>query len=136
MSDRPWGFRFAMAALVFSVVLSAVYSYADMRYRRLNQEKYTPKLQWIDTVMAREKQWILENQGDDGEIYMNGRNPGDINPYFACHAALGLLESTGDRAVSDAELRSVRRYLNWHAAQLLTSGGQRGTHRKEGTTFV
>ena len=52
MSDRPWVFRFAMAALVFAVLLSAAYSYADKRYRRLNQEKYTPKLQWIDTVMA------------------------------------------------------------------------------------
>ena len=50
MSDHPWVFRFAMAALVFAVLLSAAYSYG--RYRRLNQEKYTPKLQWIDTVMA------------------------------------------------------------------------------------
>ena len=136
MSDHPWVFRFAMAALVFAVLLSAAYSYADNRYRRLNQEKYTPKLQWIDTVMAREKQWILENQGDDGEIYMNGRHPGDINPYFACHAALGLLESTADRTVSDAELQSVRRYLNWHTEQLLASGGQMGTYRKQETAFV
>ena len=52
MSDHPWVFRFAMAALVFAVLFSAAYSYADKRYRRLNQEKYTPKLQWIDTVMA------------------------------------------------------------------------------------
>ena len=136
MSDRAWVFRLAIAALVFAVLLSAGYSYADMRYRRLNQEKYTPKLQWIDTVMAREKQWILENQGEDGEIYMNGSEPGDINPYFSCHAALGLLESTGSRAVSDAELQSVRRYLNWHTDLLLTSGGQMGTYRKKGTTLV
>lgn len=136
MSDRPRGFRLAMVTLVFAVLLLAAYSYADKHYRKRNQEKYMPKLQWIDTVMAGEKQWILENQGDDGEIYMNGRHPGDINPYFACHAALGLLESTGDRAVSDAELRSVRRYLNWHTEQLLTSDGQMGTYRKQGSTFV
>ena len=125
-----------LAVLALMVLLSAGYSYADAHYQRRNQEKYAPKLHWIDMVMAREKQWILENQGDDGEIYMNGRNPGDINPYFACHAALGLLESTADRAVSDAELRSVRRYLNWHTEQLLASGGQMGTYRKQETTFV
>lgn len=32
MSDHPWVFRFAMAALVFAVLLSAAYSYADKCY--------------------------------------------------------------------------------------------------------
>ena len=40
------------------------------------------------------KKWILENQDPEGEIYMNGSKAGDVNPYFACMAALGLLAET------------------------------------------
>lgn len=126
---------FSMIGLLL-ITLAVGYLSADAAYRKMNKEKYTPELEWIETVMSREKQWILQNQGADGEIYMNGEAAGNINPYFACQAALGLLENTGDQKAADAEIDAVRRYLNWHTKLLLESEGLMGTYRKKGESLA
>ena len=53
--------------------------------------------------MTGEKKWILENQGPEGEFYMNGSKAGDVNPYFACMAALGLLAETKNCPITETE---------------------------------
>ena len=62
-------------------------------YQNLRKEIDT-RQKWLETVLTEEKKWILENQGSEGEIYMNGSKAGDVNPYFSCIAALGLLAET------------------------------------------
>ena len=57
-----------------------------------------------------EKKWILENQGPEGEFYMNGSKAGDVNPYFACMAALGLPE-TKNCLITENREKAVNRYL-------------------------
>ena len=67
-----------------------------------------------ETVLSRRKKWILENQGPEGEFYMNGSKAGDVNPYFACMAALGLLAETKNCPITETEKKAVGRYLDWH----------------------
>lgn len=117
------------AVIFFLFMLAAAYYFADQSFMRRNREKYAMDLEWLASVISSEKQWIRQNQGGDGQIYMNGEKAGDINPYFSCHAALGLLESTGSLAPSDADIAAVRDYLNWHTARLIESGGITGTYR-------
>ena len=57
----------------------------------------------------RRKKWILENQGPEGEFYMNGSKAGDVNPYFACMAALGLLAETKNCPITETEKKAVGR---------------------------
>ena len=85
--------------------------------------------QWLDSVISIEKRWILDNQGPDGEIYMNGHQEGDVNPYFSCIAALGLLSETKTLPVSQEELTAVSRYLNWHTEKLLETEGKMGIYQ-------
>ena len=61
---------------------------------------------WLETVLTGEKKWILENQGPEGEFYMNGSKAGDVNPYFACMAALGLLAETKNCPITETEKNS------------------------------
>lgn len=64
----------------------------DTSYRRDKKEMYEEKAAAIEQVMAREKEWIHESTGENGELYLNTTNGAkDVNPYFACQAAIGLL---------------------------------------------
>ena len=82
------------------------------------------------------KKWILENQGSEGEIYMNGSKAGDVNPYFACMAALGLLAETKNCPITETEQKAVGRYLDWHTGVLLETDGKMGIYRKEGGELI
>lgn len=68
--------------------------------------------------MEEEKRWILENQWQDGAIFLyEVKEAGKervVNPYFACIAARGLLAGEA----SAKELDAVERYLSWHVAHL------------------
>lgn len=79
-------------------------------------------------MLAREKAWIRTDQGPDGEIYVNRTQPGqagDVNPYFACQAARGLL--AGD--VSGDDLACVGRYLAWHTERFVAARGEITNYR-------
>ena len=71
-------------------------------YQNLRKE-ISVRQKWLETVLTGEKKWILENQGPEGEIYMNGSKAGDVNPYFACMAALGLLSETENCPMTETE---------------------------------
>lgn len=120
------------------LALLAVLGYlgADMVYRKMNERIYQPRLAWAEALMEREKEWILANQGEDGEIYMNGEEAGNVNPYFSCQAALGLLQGTKERPAAERELSAAGRYLNWHTKVLLDSDGAVGIYEKKGDSFV
>jgi len=105
---------------------------ADTAYRKMNEKTYRPKLERAQALMAREKEWILANVGESGEIYMNGADAGDVNPYFSCRAALGLLEGTA----AEREISAVSRYLNRHTEILLDSDGAVGVYEEKGDTLV
>ena len=78
------------------------------------------------------KKWILENQALKA-IYMNGSKAGDVNPYFACMAALG---ASGRNKNAPLELKQSKKllaeYLDWHTGVFTETDGKMGIYRKEG----
>ena len=104
-------------------------------YQNLRKE-ISVRQEWLETVLTREKKWILENQGPEGEIYMNGSKAGDVNPYFACMAALGLLAETKNCPITETEKKAVGRYLDWHTGILLETDGKMGIYRKESGKLI
>ena len=86
--------------IIFCITVGIVFLYAY--YQNLRKE-IDARQKWLETVLIGEKRWILENQGSEGEIYMNGSEAGDVNPYFACMAALGLLAETKNCPITEIE---------------------------------
>ena len=118
-----------MVLIIFCITVCIAFMFAY--YQNLKKE-IAVRQEWLETVLPREKKWILENQGPEGEIYMNGSKAGDVNPYFACMAALGLLAETKSCPVTETEQKAVGRYLDWHTGILLETDGKMGVYRKEG----
>lgn len=90
---------------------------------------------WVRKVLEEEKSWIKANQGPDGEIYMNRtrqEETGDVNPYFACQAAMGLLAGQ----VSEEDMASVGEYLTWHSGKILEEDGEVANHKLEDGKLV
>ena len=100
------------------------------KYMAEEMKKIRLQIKWLENVMVTEKNWILENQGTQGEIYMNGQEAGNVDPYFSCMAAIGLLSKTRDIPVSQKEYIAVRRYLDWHTKELLKTEGRMGIYQK------
>ena len=92
-----------MGLIIFCITVCIVFMFAY--YQNLRKE-ISVRQEWLETVLTREKKWILENQGPEGEIYMNGSKAGDVNPYFACMAALGLLAETKNCPITETEKKS------------------------------
>ena len=74
-----------MKLIIFCITVGI--SLMFIYYQNLRKE-IDARQKWLETVLTGEKKWILENQGPEGEFYMNGSKAGDVNPYFACMAAL------------------------------------------------
>ena len=94
------------------------YREADCTYREEKAKLYRPKAEKMHTMAEAEKAWIREKQGSDGRLVMSGGE--DTNPYFACLAAQGLL--AGD--VSEADLDTVRYYIDWHSQRFMEWDGE------------
>lgn len=102
------------------LVLVVIYLVADQRYRMQKRAFYEEKIAGMEQVIDREKSWIRQNVGQNGVIYMNTSNGAkDVNPYFACQAALGLLAGEP----KEKDLRIVASYLNWHSRQVIEYEG-------------
>ena len=119
--------------IIFCITVGIVFLYAY--YQNLRKE-IDARQKWLETVLAGEKKWILENQGPEGEFYMNGSKAGDVNPYFACMAALGLLAETKNCPITETEKKAVGRYLDWHTGILLETDGKMGIYRKESGKLI
>ena len=119
--------------IIFCITVGIVFLYAY--YQNLRKE-IDVRQKWLETVLIGEKRWILENQGSEGEIYMNGSEAGDVNPYFACMAALGLLAETKNCPITEIEKKAVGRYLDWHTGILLETDGKMGIYRKESGKLI
>ncbi len=117
--------------LILSICLTAL-----GRYRKIKTDNLRLKQSHVESILKQEKQWILENQGIEDAFYMNGEKAGDVNPYFSCHAALGLLTTTENVQVNTDELNAVRKYLNWHIKMILETDGKMGTYRRQGDTLI
>ena len=122
-----------MSLIIFCITVCSALVFIYYQNRRKEIEA---RQTWRETVLTEEKGWILENQGPGGEIYMNGSKAGDVNPYFACVAALGLLAETENRPITEAEKKAVGRYLDWHTGVLLETDGKMGIYRKEGEELI
>lgn len=122
-----------MILIIFCITVCSALVFIYYQNRRKEIEAWQT---WLETVLTEEKGWILENQGPGGEIYMNGSKAGDVNPYFACVAALGLLAETENRPITEAEKKAVGRYLDWHTGILLETDGKMGIYRKEGEKLI
>ena len=117
-----------MGLIIFCITVGIAFMFTY--YQNLRKE-ISARQKWLETVLTGEKKWILENQGPEGEIYMNGSKAGDVNPYFACVAALGLLTETKNCPMTETEKKAVGRYLDWHTGILLETDGKMGIYRKE-----
>ena len=106
-----------MKLIIFCITVGI--SLMFIYYQNLRKE-IDARQKWLETVLTGEKKWILENQGPEGEFYMNGSKAGDVNPYFACMAALGLLAETKNCPITETEKKAVGRYLDWHTGILLS----------------
>lgn len=126
--------------IIFIVFMVFVLICGTVIQIKTNNQKCEERMQAIRQALEQEKKWILKNQGEDGVIYMNGALAGDVNPYFSCQAALGLLAKCSDKeeiqekeiAERELEIQSVLKYLNWHSEQLLETNGSMGIYRKMG----
>lgn len=106
-------------------ILFYIYSWGNQKYIEDKQKQYAPKIENVTAIMETEKSWIGDNIGQDGEIYLNNaNNTGDVNPYFACFAALGLLSGTP----SSLQLVQVQNYLNWQTSQIIQYEGEVGNY--------
>lgn len=94
------------------------YREADRTYREEKAKLYQPKAEKMHAMAEAEKEWIRERQGSDGRLALSGGE--DTNPYFACLAAQGLL--SGD--VSEADLDTVTRYIDWHSQKFMEWDGE------------
>ena len=121
---RCWLTGLSLAALCFMV-----FAAADIWYRAEKRAACREKTETVQKIMDREKEWIRENQGAGGEIYMNlSGGAGDVNPYFACQAAMGLL--AGQPSAED--LSCAAEYLSWHAEKLAECEGVVTNYRNDG----
>lgn len=125
--------KIVMSLIIFCITVCSALVFIYYQNRRKEIEA---RQTWLETVLTEEKGWILENQGPGGEIYMNSSKAGDVNPYFACVAALGLLAETENRPITEAEKKAVDRYLDWHTGILLETDGKMGIYRKEGEKLI
>ena len=122
-----------MGLIIFCITVGLAFMFTY--YQNLRKE-ISARQKWLETVLTGEKKWILENQGTEGEIYMNGSKAGDVNPYFACMAALGLLAETKNCPITETEKKAVDRYLDWHTGILLETDGKMGIYRKESGKLI
>lgn len=113
-------------SLVICCIILAIMS-AITNYSRRQKEIYQAKLKYVREVQEKEKEWIRQNQGDLGQIYLNhtGNGAGDVNPYFACIAAQGLLAGE----VSAEDMERVKKYLVWHRERFLAEEGEISDYR-------
>lgn len=122
-----------MKLIIFCITVGI--SLMFIYYQNLRKE-IDARQKWLETVLTGEKKWILENQGPEGEFYMNGSKAGDVNPYFACMAALGLLAETKNCPITETEKKAVGRYLDWHTGILLETDGKMGIYRKKSGKLI
>ena len=80
-----------------------------------------------------EKSGFLRTRVHGG--FMNGSKAGDVNPYFACIAALGLLAETKNCPMTETE-KAVGRYLDWHTGILLKQMKNESTGKRVGNLFI
>lgn len=118
--------------VIILCVLVIFYQIMDSRYRN----KYRNQAEHVHERLLKEKEWIRQNQDESGAIYMN--NPGaaystgDVNPYFACLSAQGLLAGSPDME----DMKAVQRYLLWHRREFLKNQGELSNYRLEKSQLV
>lgn len=102
----------------------AAYDKANKEYKKDKVAYYTPKIEYLKEFIKEEKTWIKNNQDTDGQIYMNSigsiKNAKDVNPYFACLAAQGLLEGE----ISNEDMESTKAYIDWQMDRFIDEGGE------------
>lgn len=108
--------------VIFSIIL--VFFIVDVGYWNLRKKQFLAEAKFYEEILKQEKEWIRKNQGAEGEIYLNNTNAnketGDVNPYFACQAAMGLLSGE----VTEDDIQCVTEYLSWHTRRLVESEGE------------
>ena len=89
-----------MKLIIFCITVGI--SLMFIYYQNLRKE-IDARQKWLETVLTGEKKWILENQGPEGEFYMNGSKAGELLadiwtgiPGF-CWKQMEKWESTGKR---------------------------------------
>ena len=121
-----------MKLIIFCITVGI--SLMFIYYQNLRKE-IDARQKWLETVLTGEKKWILENQGPEGEFYMNGSKAGDVNPYFACMAALGLLAETKNCPITETE-KSCWQVSGLAYLDFETDGKWESTGKKEWKTYL
>ena len=113
---------------ILIIVSSLIIGFAWIR----EKERCREKSEQFEEIVKKEKEWIRRNQGSKGEIYLNSLDKDgakDVNPYFACQAAMSLLSGN----VTQEDMECVKKYLIWHTGELIRLDGIISNYRvKEG----
>lgn len=99
-------------------ILMIIFLWWVNHYIEYRNKQYARKIEYCQQILLTEQEWIRNHQGERGEIYLNCTQEsftGDVNPYFACQAGMGLL--VGE--ITKTNLDIVSDYLSWHTQQLL-----------------
>lgn len=123
-------------AILLGIVSCSIYYISNDRYKDMKEQYYLPKIQHLEEIIENEKAWIMRNQGESGEIYLNysqdSKKARDVNPYFACFACMGLLE--GD--TTEENRSSVASYLNWNIQKIVEEDGVVSNYTMHDNTLV
>lgn len=116
--------------LLISLSLGCIFGillYVSIIYSQQQKVMYEAKLDYVRGVQEAEKKWLRQNQGSEGQIYLNYTHNGarDVNPYFACFAVRGFLAGN----VSAEDMERVEKYLTWHRARFLEEEGAISNYR-------
>lgn len=116
------------AVVLLTVIIVIAFLSADRIYKNKKNEEYLAVKEQYEIYIRREKDWILSNCGENGEIYVNAVTPGgalEVNPYFACQACLGLLSAP----CTEADIEAVHNYLVWHTDRIIECGAVISNYR-------
>lgn len=108
--------------VLFILLVISVYIASDHYYGKKKQQEFDALRLRYEADIRHEKDWVLKNQGEHGEIYINitdDNGAREVNPYFACQAVMGLLVEP----CRQKDIEAAGRYLNWHTEQIINCDG-------------
>lgn len=119
--------RRMLGICISAAVICGALLFCTVKLYDEEQALYQDKIEKVRSLAEKEKRWIAENQGSEGQIYLNYTDDGagDVNPYFACLAAQGLLSGEA----TDEELEQAFAYICWHREHFLEEQGEISNYR-------
>lgn len=105
--------------LAFAIGLASIILINKYQATREMKQQYTDKIQYYESIITIECNWIRGNQVSNGALLFrkSAQGESDIVPYFSNTAALALLSGRSGLDYSE----NVREYMNWYLQHLNTA---------------